>query len=75
MIGTIRAQNVIAMTMSGLLKRLVFKMKYKLVVEKNKNDGNFTIWKIDNYGVYYPILNADEELLKKIAKKLKEAGF
>ena len=50
-------------------------MKYKLVVEKNKNDGNFTIWKIDNYGVYYPILNADEELLKKIAKKLKEAGF
>jgi hypothetical protein len=74
MIGSIRAENVIAMTMLGLLKRLVFKMKYKLDVKKNK-DGNFTIWKIDNYGVHYPILNADEELLKKIAKKLKKAGF
>ena len=48
--------------------------KYKLVVKKNK-DGNFTIWKIDKHGYYYPILNADEELLKKMAKTLKKAGF
>ena len=49
-------------------------MSYKLAVIKSK-DGNFTIWKIDKYGVYYPILNADEELLKKMARKLKKAGF
>ena len=49
-------------------------MGYKLAVKKNK-DGNFTIWKIDKYGYYYPILNADEELLKKMARTLKEVGF
>ena len=49
-------------------------MKYKLIIEKNK-DGNFTIWKVDNYGVYSPILNGDEELLKKMAKKLKKVVF
>ena len=49
-------------------------MSYKLAVKKNK-DVNFTIWKIDKHGYYYPILNADEELLKKMARTLKEVGF
>ena len=49
-------------------------MEYRLIVKKNK-DGNFEIWKVDDQGIYYSILKADKELLKKMVETLKEAGF
>ena len=50
------------------------KMEYRLLVKKYKN-GNYTIWKVNEQGIYYSILKADKELLKKMAETLKEAGF
>lgn len=49
-------------------------MGYDFVIKKNR-DKNFEVWRVDDDGIYYSVLTASEDFMKKLSKALTEAGL